>query len=328
MCTRADVSSSGAALVEHSCAMLRDMIERLSFCLKISPPSWKVAERWGDLHFARALGRALACRGHTYHVQVREEWDNPAGLDFDVALQLRGRAPYTAQPGQLNVMWLVSHPNDVSRAELERCDLVLVASPSHASTLTNLGLVSVTVLEQATDPALFHPEPDPDLAHELAFVGNSRNVRRKIISDVLPTDRDLAIWGSGWKGIVDRRHLVGRYFPNERLRQVYSSAGLVLCDHWDDMREHGFVSNRIYDALACGAVVVSDRVPGIERFVDAVATYDGRDELHALIDLLLADRDALRERGERGREIVLHEHTFSHRVEALLQAIAPLVASR
>ena len=38
----------------------------------------------------------------------------------------------------------------------------------------------------------------------------------------------------------------------------------MLADHWDDMREHGFISNRIYDALACGAVVVSDDVAGLD----------------------------------------------------------------
>ena len=44
------------ALVE----ILREHEERLSFCIKIGAPDWQQAERWGDLHFARALAAGAA----------------------------------------------------------------------------------------------------------------------------------------------------------------------------------------------------------------------------------------------------------------------------
>jgi GT2 family glycosyltransferase/spore maturation protein CgeB len=301
--------------------ILHDACRRPSFCLKIGAPSWKVAERWGDLYFARAVGRELARRGHRFHIQTLDEWDDEVGLGFDVVVHLRGLSRYTPRPGQFNVMWHLSHPDDVGVAELAGYDLVLVASESHGATLGDAISVPTVVVEQATDPRVFYPDPDPALARELVFVGNSRKVRRRIIEDVLPTDRDLAIWGGDWEDMVDPRLVAAKFVPNDEVRRIYSSAGLVLCDHWDDMRGHGFISNRIYDALACGAVVVSDHVPGIERFGDAVVTYDSREDLSRVIDELLDDRGALRGRGERGRERVLREHTFEHRVDALLHAI-------
>ena len=116
--------------------------------------------------------------------------------------------------------------------------------------------------------------------------------------------------------------------PNDELRRVYSSAGIVLNDHWDDMRAHGFVSNRIYDALACGAVVVSDDVPGLRalrrRGRDLPLARGARD----------GDRRAARrsrgraERGRRGMELVLAEHTFAHRVDALLEAVGRVIEER
>jgi spore maturation protein CgeB len=88
------------------------------------------------------------------------------------------------------------------------------------------------------------------------------------------------------------------------------------------MREHGYISNRIYDALACGALVLSDDVPGMaERFGDAVATYGSAEQLRELIDRLLADPAERRRRAARGRAIVLAAHTFSHRVDELLALI-------
>ena len=133
-------------------------------------------------------------------------------------------------------------------------------------------------------PGVFYPDPSPELAHDLVYVANSRDVLRPIVRDLLPTDRDLAIWGANWDGLIDTTYVVAEHVPNDELRKVYTSAKIVLCDHWDDMREHGFISNRIYDALACGAIIVSDDVIGLgERFDGTVSTYRTRDELHQLI---------------------------------------------
>ena len=88
----------------------------------------------------------------------------------------------------------------------------------------------------------------------------------------------------------------------------------MLNDHWDDMRAEGFISNRLYDALACGAFVISDHIDGIEaEFDDAVVTYESPAELEALIDRYLADPDERRRRGDRGRAAVLERHTFDAR---------------
>ena len=55
------------------------------------------------------------------------------------------------------------------------------------------------------------------------------------------------------------RSCAGRSIPNRRLAAAYAGAGVVLNDHWDDMRAGGFVSNRLFDAVASGARVVSGR---------------------------------------------------------------------
>ena len=184
----------------------------------------------------------------------------------------------------------------------------------------------MVVLEQATDPRVFVPDPRPELAHELVYVANSRNVLRAILAR--PAADRARPGGLGRRlGRADRqRRVVAEHLPNAELRHVYCSAGIVLNDHWDDMRAHGFVSNRIYDALACGAFVISDEVPGLaERFGDAVATYGSPDQLRELIARFLADPDERRRRGELGRQIILTRHTFAHRVRELLAIIAEQV---
>ncbi len=314
----------------HRAAQLREILveheQRLSFVLKIGAPNRAVAPLWGDLHFAESLARELRRRGHRVLVQTLDEWEDEAGLTFDVVVHLKGLSRFHPKPGQFNVLWSISHPAGLSGEECDGYDLVAVASPLFAEQLRERTRTPVVVLEQATDPWVMYPEPRAELAHELVYVANSRGVLRPVAAEVQGTKRDLAIWGSGWEGLTDTARVVGEHVPNGELRHVYSSAGIVLNDHWEDMREHGYISNRIYDALACGAVVLSDDVPGLsERFGDAVAIYRSPGELHDSIERLLADPAELRRRGEQGRETVLAGHIFAHRVDELLAVVTERV---
>jgi glycosyltransferase involved in cell wall biosynthesis len=297
----------------------------LAISIQICPQRWDGAERWGDTHFARALAGELERRGHAARIEVLAEWDAPDRPPADVTIHLRGLWPYVPRRDELSVLWNISHPDLLTPAECDAFDLVATPSARHAEQLARRTSTPTIVVEQATDPVVFFPEHDAAHERELVLVGNSRGIFRPILRDLLPTDRDLAVWGQGWAGVLPPGLVVGQHLPNDEVRRAYSSAAIVLNDHWDDMREQGIVSNRIFDALACGAVVISDHLPELdERFGDAVLTYRTREELQASVAQLLADPAERAERAARGRELVLAEHTFRHRVDALLASIAPL----
>jgi hypothetical protein len=301
----------------------------LAISIQICPQRWDGAERWGDTHFARALADELGRHGHAARIEVVAEWDASERPPADVTIHLRGLWPYVPRRGvgrdELSVLWNISHPDLVTVAECDAFDLVLTPSARHAEQLARRTRTPVHVLEQATDPTVFFPEHDPAHVRELVFVGNSRGIFRPILRDLLPTDHDLAVWGQGWAGVLPDGVLAGQHLRNDAVRRAYSSAALVLNDHWSDMRAQGIVSNRVYDALACGALVVSDRLPELhERFGDTVVTYATREDLRAQIAELLADPAQRAERAAAGRARVLAQHTFRHRVDALLDALAPL----
>jgi len=299
----------------------------LDVAIQICPQRWDGAERWGDTHFARALAGELARRGHRARLEVLAEWDAPERPPADVTIHLRGLWPYVPRRSgdELSVLWNISHPDLLTTAECDAFDLVLTPSARHAEQLAAQTATPVELLEQATDPVVFFPERDLAHARELVFVGNSRGLFRPVLRDLLPTDRDLAVWGQQWERHLPAGLVAGEHLPNEQVRRAYSSAAIVLNDHWDDMRKRGIVSNRVFDALACGAVVISDHLPELEqRFGDAVVTYRTRDELRAHVERLLADPAERAQRAAAGRAQVLAAHTFRHRVDALLASIAPL----
>ena len=121
------------------------------------------------------------------------------------------------------------------------------------------------------------------------------------------------------------RFVRGEWIDKDELRRYYSSADVVLADHWEDMRDEGFIANRVFDALASGAFVISDRVRDMDLVLDGgVATFDDPAELPPLVERYLADPDARRELAARGRAAVLARHTFDHRAAAIIAEIERL----
>lgn len=297
--------------------------------IRIGVPSWKVAPSWGDLHFARDLQRALRRRGHPTRIQLRPEWDQPYAARDDVAIHLFGLHQAPTHPGQVNVLWHISHPDLASPELYGRYDLVFVASTPFAQWMQRRVDVPVRPLHQATDPNRFRPAPGGP-AHELLFVANSRGVRRHILDDLLPTPHDLAVFGTGWTPErLDPRHLGGEHVPNDDLGYLYAAAAIVLNDHWRDMQREGFLSNRLYDASAAGAFVISDLIEGLGgEFDGGIVGYVGSDELRELVVRFLADPAARAEHAARARAAVLARHTFDHRAAAILEAVEPLEAAR
>ena len=201
---------------------------------------------------------------------------------------------------------------------------MLVASHRFARELRDRTSTPVEVLLQATDHRRFRPvAADPIHAHPIVVVAKTRDVLRPAVADAVAVGFRPAIYGSGWEDFVDPDLIVADYVANEELPVVYSSAGVLLNDHWGTMRSWGFVSNRLFDALACDTPVISDHVPEIhDLFGDAVPMYREPAELRALVDSDLEDPIAARRRASGGRQEVLGAHTFDHRARELLDALA------
>ena len=288
-----------------------------------------MAESWGDLHFARDIQRALEGAGHPTRIHLRPDWDSWWAARDDVGLHLLGRAVAARRPGRLEVLWHISHPDAASVEVYEAHDVAFVASDSFARWMDARVGVPVRPLHQATDPRRF----DPSMTgphHELLFVANSRGVRRHILADLLPTTRELAVYGKSWTPErLDPRYLAGEHIPNGELGGYYASADIVLNDHWPDMQREGFLSNRLYDASAAGAFVISDGIEGLEaEFDGGVVAYEDAADLHAVIERFVADPDGRREHAARARAAVIARHTFERRIEELLAAIEPMLATR
>ena len=317
----------------HRARQLRDLLglwaAQPHVDIAVGPPSWEAAAHWGDYHFGRAFQRALQRRGWAARLRIAPEWEGDAGNRADVAVHVFGLRKRPVRPAQVSVLWVISHPDLVTTEMLHEQDLVFVASNTFAEALRHRSERPVATLHQATDPDRFSPRPGGP-AHDLLFVGNSRHVRRRVVDVLTRAGRDLAVYGSGWTpDLLDPRHLRGTFVPNEELAAFYAAASIVVNDHWDDMAAEGFISNRLYDAAAAGAFVISDHVDGLEEEFDGgIVTFGEDRELLALVDRYLAAPSERAAAAARARDAVLARHTFGHRAASFQDLVAPLIVGR
>jgi len=314
-----DLSSALAEELEH-------WLQATRVGIRVATKSAAVALEWGDTYLAWDLADAFGKMGWPARVHYRDGWADPAVGRSDVVIDLLGLAAPAEVAGRHRILWLISHPERADDDKLARYDLVYVASDAFADILRDRLDVPVRPLHQATDVARFAPSAGAP-SRDLIFVANWRPGRH-VLEDLLPGDRDLLVFGRGWTpDRLDPRYLGGEHIPNVELGGWYGSSAIVLNDHWASMRREGFISNRIYDAAATGALVISDDVVGLDgEFDGGVVGYRDRDHLRQVIDQYLADPVLRQATGERARAAVLERHTFHHRVEAIAADIAALAS--
>ncbi|GDX31729.1 hypothetical protein LBMAG15_06630 [Actinomycetes bacterium] len=276
---------------------------------------------WGDTWFATDLVAALQRQGQIAAVVPRGGAQSPARERDDVVLVLRGLRRVHPVPNAPAgspttwMMWIISHPELIEPDELGDYDAVFAASQSWGDPKV------VTPLLQATNPLRFTPQAAaPDTGDDVLFVGSTRGSFRPIVKDAISVDANIAIYGVGWEAYLEPQQIRAGFLPNIELPAAYASAGVVLNDHWPQMAADGFLSNRLFDAVAAGARVISDPAQGLERiFGNGVRIYQGPAQLR---ELLNRDRDEVF--GDRRTRLavakeVAQSHSFDVRARVLIE---------
>jgi hypothetical protein len=296
--------------------------QNLHWAIKTSVPAGPSGQGWGDLYFANEIAASLTKLGHTARVDFRNYVIHPGSGNDDVVLVLRGVERIRPQAGALNLLWIISHPSRISRHEVKAFDSVFAASNSWSEQASKRFGLDVLALLQATNPDKFNPTvAEPDTGEEVLFLGNTRNEFRQIIRDCVEAGISPAIYGKDWDQFVSKELIKGSFVPNEDVAGMYRSAGVVLNDHWPDMAKHGFLSNRLFDAVASGARVVSDDVAGIrDVFGESVAVYRTPSELAELCSKANRNMWGSQEEISKRAHQIRIEHSFDQRAKALVQA--------
>jgi spore maturation protein CgeB len=151
-------------------------------------------------------------------------------------------------------------------------------------------------------------------------VGNSRKEYRKIIKDFIELGLDISVYGADWEGIIPVSYIKGQFIENNKLHFYYGNCGVVLNDHWESMKRHGFLSNRIFDAAACGALILTDHVQGIEDvFGNNILTYKEQEEIPPILEEFENNHEFKESISLILPKLVRDKHSFKERTAKILE---------
>lgn len=177
-------------------------------------------------------------------------------------------------------------------------------------------------LPLAVDPELFCPNQGPRVP-EMLFVASRTEFREAVARGL---DTPARIIGTDWSGLArDGFHRVSNHkISRAHLIRLYQHHAVVLNVRNEANVEHG-LNQRSFEPLACGAVVLNDDLPDLPLCFEPgreILAYRDREELNALAARLRGEPAFGSRIAEAGRQRVLAEHTYGHRVQTILNDLS------
>jgi len=298
--------------------------------IQISSPSGKDSQYWGDTYFAQEIANSLKKLNQDVVIVFRDQDSAQFLRPNSVILNIRGLLPLAVLPGVINAIWIISHPNQVTKREVKKYDLLFAASSTWASKKSKKWNLKIKPLLQATNPNVFNTrQADPAIIDRVLFVGNSRGVFRKSVKIASATIKNLNVIGKGWDKFLDKNLIMDDFISNKELSIEYRKSTVVLNDHWEDMAKNGFISNRIFDAVASGARVISDYVPGSkEIFETSLVEYRTEIELAEILKNNNLNEFGTQAQLDSNAIKIQTEHNFDRRANELLTAVHDFISKR
>ncbi len=236
-----------------------------------------------------------------------------ATLDPEIIAAVRAAAP---RPKWAN--WFPDSPHllDLSLRIGAGYDHCFIFDTSMVDRHRTLGR-SASYLAEGCDPAYHRPLPDPSWSRSrIAFVGTHEPDRARALESI--RDLGLATWGPGWP--------TGPLYGDDFVR-AFSNADVALNVHqfFGEPAERGRygtgANRRVVELAAIGTVQLCDAKADLGRNFELeseVVPFADARELRARVEELLADPALRASIAARARARALREHTWRHRLEALL----------
>ncbi len=167
------------------------------------------------------------------------------------------------------------------------------------------------------------PEQLPDAtAHDLLFMGNAYSPARLELAAVLrQMDANAGLYGHGWQ-----RPSGNSFYDFAQGAALYRNCKIAIGDNQYGAK--GFVSNRLFEALANGACLLQQRVPGLEELtglVDGIhyMSWTDFDDLRDMVGYLLHHPHERQTMAALGEAFVRERHSFDARVTELFEQLLP-----
>jgi hypothetical protein len=174
----------------------------------------------------------------------------------------------------------------------------------------------------ATNPERFNgnvPKQNEYIS-DYCFTGSYWNDPRDIMEMLEPTEIPFKfkLYGKNWEKNNKFKKYYQGFINYSNLPKVYSSTKIVIDDANRATKDYGSVNSRVYDAIACGALVLTNGQKGSkETFNNKLPVFKSKKELTYLINYYLSNNHKRMDKVKELQKIVFENHTYKDRAKSL-----------
>jgi glycosyltransferase involved in cell wall biosynthesis len=277
----------------------------------------------GLAHAAEELG--LAWRGAS--------WDDPQlpreveEFDPDVLLVVHGRK-FSARWGSRfanhkSAVWLLDEPyevDDTSRFSTV-FDTVFVNDPSTLGRHRNTHYLPVCY-----DAAVYSYSPSEPRPHAVGFIGGFNPFREQCLMRLQRRGLLSYVAGGPWNDSAVRQICLAPNIPAEETARLYRGTRIVVNlfrsrHHYNRDGVAAVALNpRVYEGLACGALVISEYRPELDTLCPELPVFRTLDEMEFQIDRHLRDHEVYA-RVRKACIRRLASHTYAQRLAMVMSVV-------
>ena len=203
-------------------------------------------------------------------------------------------------------------------------DLVFVAGSAVVEDEETVGLPPMRYLPPGCDPSVHRPMRSRDqFRANVVFAGTATPHRERVLSELV--EFGLALWGPGWRKTRLRDYCRGELLDHGDYIRAYAGASVavnVQCSDGSDGTDPG-CNRRLFELAAIGVPQVVEDRPDIHRnFREGSEILVARSmaDFKGLLAEALQDRAWSEQVAAGARQRALGEHTYMHRLAALLHS--------
>ena len=311
---------------------LRPRPTRIAFAVTAANMSGEA----GDYFTAFELGGELS-RIYGWHVAYLEQaqWYDLEFFDIVVAMRhdFDPSRIQTANPHLVLIGWARNWFDLwLTNPHTEKLDQIWASSSKGAQALeARLGRQTPVIRIAANATRFGSGKPSSSLQSDYCFTGSYFDAPRDIISALDPeaVPFEFAIYGHNWEKVPALAAHSRGPLPYDRMPDVYASTKIVIDNSNSTTLKWGALNARVFDALASGALVLTNNSIGAhETFGGLLPSWSSREQLTDLLQRYLGDDEARSALVEKLRSIVLRRHSYALRAQDVHDALLDLIAHR
>ena len=214
----------------------------------------------------------------------------------------------------------------VSNPGFKNYNMVLAPSKIALEYIEKRSEKKPTLFPIATNPLRFNDNITlkKEYLCDYCFTGSYWNDPREIM-EMLEPDKipyEFKLFGKNWEKIDKFKKYYQGFISYSNMPKVYASTKIVIDDANKATKKYGAVNSRVFDALACGTLVLTNGKKGAEdTFKGKLPVFNTKIELNNLIEYYLSNEDERITKIKELQKFVLLNHTYGNRADTLKEKL-------